>query len=433
MSRSPFLELPPELHALIFSHLSQARSLYFVSLTSRYLSILAAPHLFKFAITERNAYTLRWAASVNNTSLMTRLLHAGVDASATEVIDGCCMEMRPEMHGLDYRTALDIAVQARNLDALNVLLEHGSAVRARDLARSLTLTIAVYDPLPMLDMLLEYIPPYHRCDGGYLVWGNAASTAVGSGKRDVVEFFLDRGVEFSADPLHIAVSLQRVGIARLLLERDAIADIGARSYKWSDMTALDLAAKDGGVEFISLLLQNGAKVDCASSDGIQAVHRVAECGKDEALETLVRHGADVNAAANNGTTPMHLAARYNWYSTLQALIEMGGDVNATDNDGHAALYHAAKALCSHRSGYRGQRGAWGVDLAWLLLRSGARLDNTIINAATREGRVGMARALRLAKKMQGIENVAASLEELYDLLLSKRRRTDPDFYDWVLC
>ncbi|KAF8538810.1 ankyrin repeat-containing domain protein [Trichophaea hybrida] len=418
MSRSPFLSLPPELHALIFSHLSQARCLYFVSLTSRYLSILAAPHLFKLAITERNAYALRWAASVNNTSLMTRLLHAGVDASATEVIDGCCMVMRPEMHGLDYRTALDIAVQARNLDALNVLLEHGNAVRARDLARSLTLTIAVYDPLPMLDMLLEYIPPYHRCDSGYLVWGGASSEAVRSGKRDVVKFFFDRGVEFSADPLHIAVSHQRVGIARLLLERDAIADIGARSHQWSDMTALDLAANYGGVEFISLLLQHGAKVDCASSDGIQAVHRVAKWGMTK---------------PNNGTTPMHLAARHNRYSTLQALIEMGGDVNATDNDGHAALYHAAKALCSRQSGYRGQRGAWGVNLAWLLLRSGARLDNTIINAATREGRVGMARALRLAKKMQGIENVAASLEELYDLLLSKRWRTDPDFYDWVLC
>ncbi|KAF8535876.1 hypothetical protein BDD12DRAFT_853539 [Trichophaea hybrida] len=84
MSRSSFLSLPTKLRNLILSHLTKASSLHAVSQTCRYLSVLVAPHLFISAVKSKNSIALRWATSVNNTELMTRLLHAGVNVSAKD-------------------------------------------------------------------------------------------------------------------------------------------------------------------------------------------------------------------------------------------------------------------------------------------------------------------------------------------------------------
>jgi hypothetical protein len=86
MSQSSFLSLPTELHNLILSHLTKASSLHAISQTCRYLSVLVAPYLSISAVKSKNSIALRWATSVNNTELMTRLLHADVIVSA---IDNC--------------------------------------------------------------------------------------------------------------------------------------------------------------------------------------------------------------------------------------------------------------------------------------------------------------------------------------------------------
>jgi ankyrin repeat protein len=104
---------------------------------------------------------------------------------------------------------------------------------------------------------------------------------------------------------------------------------------------------------------------------------------------------------------------------------MGGDVNTTDYQGRAALYHAARATEFHEpynlltsSPYEVR--TYGIDLAWLLLKNGAILDQqdqngwTAMDVAVQGGRIGMARTLLMARKMEGIEYIADNLEGLYD-------------------
>jgi ankyrin repeat protein len=421
-SRSSFLSLPTELHNLILSHLSEAYNLHAVSRTCRYLSTLVAPYLFSSAVKAKHSHALRWAASVNNVEFMTRLLRAGVDVSATEIRDEGGFGRR-KLGGLKYKTALEITLEAGHMEALRVLWDHGDTVRGQLLKGGMLLAPVVRGDLPMLELLLEYIPSGQLDERGNLAWDHVISVAIGSGKVETVEFFLDRGFRVS-DPLHQAASEGHLDIAKLLLERGVIEDIGGRSAWWNHMTAMDLAAKFGQVHLMELVLENGAEVDCTSEEGIKPVHYAAESGGVDAVKFLVQNGVDVNAPSNDGTTPIHEAARYNQYSTLEALIEMGGDVNVPDNDHHAALYHAARASPAlHILRSEGDDAyTYGVDLAWLLLRNGAVVDQrdlsglTAKDAAVRGGWIGMAKTLSMASTAGGIENVADSLEELYENL-----------------
>jgi ankyrin repeat protein len=444
MSRSPFLSLPTEIHNLIFSYLKKARKLYALSRTCRYFSVLAAPYLFKLAVKKKNAYVLRWAASINNATLMQRLLHAGVDVSATESRSLFDYFGEERAGSREFKTALEITLEAGHIDALKVLLDHGGAVRVQ-LPIILRTSSLLQSPttrcdIPMLEMLLEYVPLDQRNDGGYLVWGSVVSGMVESGKTQIVGFFLDLGWEFDASTsLHDAASGGHTGVASLLLERGIIEDIDARTKRWDGMSALDLAAKTGKIDLIELLMDKGAKLD-TSEDGITPAHIAAEYGCDDALEFLVHRGVDVNAASDEGTTPIHIATLHYHYSTLELLIRMGGDVNARDSKGHAALYHAAKADDFYGQFYDSPGSpdiarTYGVNLAWLLLRNGAALDQqdnngwTAMDAAVWGGRIGMARVLLMARKLEGIENFASSLEELYESLEKAHRGDDVPYID----
>ncbi|KAF8542160.1 ankyrin repeat-containing domain protein [Trichophaea hybrida] len=426
MSQSPFLSLPPELHNLIFSNLSQARTLYTLSRTCRHFSILAAPFLLKFAVQAKDSYVLRWAASVNNTELMKRLLHAGVDVSATESLDMFDDFLELEPGSLECTTTLKITLEAGHTDALKVLLDHGGGVIAQLLADSYRLlqTPAKRGDIPMLEILLEYIPSDQRSDNDYLIWSSSVSAAIEIGQAQTVEFFLDRGLEF-VDPLHAAASNGQTEVAKIFLERGVIEDIEARSERWYDKTALDLAAEVGKVDLICLLLEKGADKNCTSEEGTTPVHHAAKYGRSDALRILVQKGADVNVESCEGLTPIHLATQNDQGSILEVLIQMGGDVNATDNEGQTALHHAANSWNNHGTyspGCNEIARRQGVDLAWLLLRNGAALDQkddagwTAMDAAVMKGRIGMARALLMARTSGGIENFASSLPELYENL-----------------
>ena len=53
---------------------------------------------------------------------------------------------------------------------------------------------------------------------------------------------------------------------------------------------------------------------------------------------LVEHGADVNAATTNGTTALHDAAHGGHVAAMEWLVEQGGDVYAVATNGDTALH-----------------------------------------------------------------------------------------------
>jgi len=72
------------------------------------------------------------------------------------------------------------------------------------------------------------------------------------------------------------------------------------------------------------------------------IHDAAKQGNVEEIKVLLDNGADVNAEAITGSTPLHLAAEEGHESVVQVLLENGADLNIQDNDGDTPAALARK-------------------------------------------------------------------------------------------
>jgi ankyrin repeat protein len=408
------LTFPVELQNLIVSNLTEARSLYALLRTCNHFSVIVAPYIFKFAVQEKTAYALRWAASTNNVTLMQRLLYAGVNVLATE--DERYRSFSLEDEGIRYKTALEIALQMGHTHALKMLLDHGGAISNRP-HRVLSIAAERGD-VPILQMLLEYIPLSLEDNENYPVWRHTVTEAARSGRVEAVGFLLDCGLSLMG-AVDAAVREGHAGVLKLLFERDLVEAAKDRY--------LNTAATDGKADVVEVLLDNGANVNCFSNGGFTPAHYAAQHGHRDTLERLIQRGADITAVSSKGCTPLHVAAKYHQYSTLELLIQKGADLNATDNHGQTALHHAAGAITTCESGYshlyEDTVGTHGIDIVWLLVVSGAPVDIedwsgwTPMDVAVWDGWIGMARTLLMARG--GIDNFADNLPQLYKKLRRK--------------
>jgi len=105
------------------------------------------------------------------------------------------------------------------------------------------------------------------------------------------------------------------------------------------------AARDGQLEVVRTLLEEGADVNAARGDGLTALHLAAEGGHRAVAEALVAAGAAVDAGTRiGGYTSLHVAARAGHGAVVLGLLEAGADPNArTTNTGVTALHLAAAA------------------------------------------------------------------------------------------
>lgn len=109
------------------------------------------------------------------------------------------------------------------------------------------------------------------------------------------------------------------------LDLDAVDDLGC--------TALLLAAGEGHLGVVNVLLDADASVSRPALDGETPLHAAARQGHDRIVERLVRAGANVNARDADSSTPLHAAAWNANADTVERLISLGADPTAQDADG----------------------------------------------------------------------------------------------------
>ena len=127
------------------------------------------------------------------------------------------------------------------------------------------------------------------------------------------------------------------------------------------------AARDGNLEAVRRLLDEGGNVNLQNRDGDTSLH-CAICQDilykpDCHLQTvklLLEHQADINVHNNMKRTPLYNAACEGHQEILQLLLDRGADVNTQDQNGHTPLHGAA------RNGH--------IDVAQLLLNYGAHIN-----------------------------------------------------------
>jgi hypothetical protein len=132
--------------------------------------------------------------------------------------------------------------------------------------------------------------------------------------------------------------------------RDWVSNAGARTH--SDQTVLHLAAREGRLDAVRWLLQNGKPnekdVNARDNYSETPLHFAARHGHRNVIEFLLGlpEGArpDVNARNNNGRTPLHIAARHGHLNVIEFLFGLPAgarpDVNARNNDDQTPIMMA---------------------------------------------------------------------------------------------
>ena len=95
-------------------------------------------------------------------------------------------------------------------------------------------------------------------------------------------------------------------------------------------TALILAAQNGHLGVVKILLAHGANVNARATGSMNqsALSTAADKGHDEIVQLLLDHGAAVDLPIANGATPLLIAAENDRLNIVQNLLKHGANVNA---------------------------------------------------------------------------------------------------------
>jgi ankyrin repeat protein len=243
---------------------------------------------------------LLFAAREGHAAAAAALIAAGADVSAVDP---------------DRQSALVIALINGHFDVANLLIEHGADVNAPDKVGRTALWAAVDYHTPPQSNRPSPNPFAER------------TTAL-----DVIKNLLAHGARVDA-PLTAQVPY------RTKLDRGADGVLGAGT------TPLLRAAKAGDAPVVQLLLEKGANPKAVTRNGVNGIMMAANVAareedrtgrgktQTEAIETiriLLDKGADVNAADTQGRTAAHGAALWGLTDVVRFLHANGARLDADD-------------------------------------------------------------------------------------------------------
>ncbi|XP_067251652.1 E3 ubiquitin-protein ligase MIB2 isoform X2 [Chanodichthys erythropterus] len=105
-------------------------------------------------------------------------------------------------------------------------------------------------------------------------------------------------------------------------------------------TALQVAAHQGHVEVVKVLLQANSSIETKDEDGDAALHYTAFGNQAEIARLLLSKGASVNLLNNSMCTALHIAVNKGFTDVVRVLTEHSADVNLQDSYGDTPLHDA---------------------------------------------------------------------------------------------
>jgi cytohesin len=273
-------------------------------------------------------------------------------------------------YGASCETLLHDAADFGRVDAARILLANGADPQARDRYGRTPLHYAAREGHPAVAKLLVE---------------HGADPNVG-----------DRGGRTTVVDAVSAVSPEtregRFRVAQVLLAAGALPDTPERGSRRSALHAA--ADHQGDPVFVRLLLEHGASVDLADSQGETPLHRAASAGNLESVRLLLDAGANPNAGSRG--TPLAAAAYAGHLEVVRLLLERGSEVDRTVPGSPHPWGGAPLELAV--LGERGEE-ADRLAIATFLADGGAEVDarsadgRTLLHETAETGRLGWVRFL----------------------------------------
>ncbi|XP_046342697.2 E3 ubiquitin-protein ligase MIB2-like isoform X1 [Haliotis rufescens] len=107
-----------------------------------------------------------------------------------------------------------------------------------------------------------------------------------------------------------------------------------------ELTPLMIAAHEGQVDIVRVLLDSGVDMEVKGKKGVTAIATAIIGGKELVAQLLIERGANIHVTLNDGQTTLHLAVHKNLSRTLKLLIQKGVDVNSVDGSMDTPLHDA---------------------------------------------------------------------------------------------
>lgn len=143
-------------------------------------------------------------------------------------------------------------------------------------------------------------------------------------------------------PLWNAVWNNDAGMVKLLLKYGADPNQEFKNKDGKKITCLDIAAQEGLLGIVRLLVEGGAGVDVKSVGGHTPLRVAARNGRTEVVKYLVDKGAEIDTKGDDGATPLEHAAGKGHLDIVVLLLDKGANINHQDNDRDCPLGEAAK-------------------------------------------------------------------------------------------
>ena len=110
----------------------------------------------------------------------------------------------------------------------------------------------------------------------------------------------------------------------------------------NNFTGIHMAANNGHLDVVRLLLEARTDKDAALQNGATALHIASERGHLDVARLLLEAGADKVAVMQDGATALHMAAQHGRLDVVRLLLKAGANKVAAMNDGATALHLAAQ-------------------------------------------------------------------------------------------
>ncbi|RSL90982.1 hypothetical protein CEP51_000479 [Fusarium floridanum] len=222
----------------------------------------------------------------------------------------------------DDRTPLGWAVTSGDKDTVQILLDSGADIDARDRRASL--------------------------DSKNRQGAAALTHAVSMGHESITRLLLERGVSANGRyrPLHGAVTSRHDGMVPLLLKYGA--DVNILGYGWDDdgffkMTPLIRAALAGQDTTVRQLLEHGADANAGARWTFLRLHYSGfrYIIEERRSPSVMRRVWKYHSAHKSGSAIVY-AAKHGHTTTVQLLLDHGVNISIKDGNGRTALECAAR-------------------------------------------------------------------------------------------